>query len=237
MALRIRVSAKNWRAAQSEMMRKMPSVRRAAAKTMVNVVQAGFSALTPEDTGRLRRAWLEATGDAGADLKPLPVLRPSRWANRIYERIVGQWVQTHRKRLTLEKKFAFLYPPGAKVGPTGRKMQQDIKRLIKRDNRLKEEVDKFLPVKDGPVIVIGGRGLNPFATVRTAVYGGSGSLNESQSGVILMQLHNKEPHASIVAANTGVTRKVAAYVKAVGGKPMSAAYRKKLQAVRAASKK
>lgn len=237
MAIKLRASAKNWLASQSSMMRRMPEVRRAAAFKMLNVVQAAFATLTPEDTGRLRRAWLEATGAAGAELRPLPVLRPSLKAGGIYRRIVGQWVKTRQARAALEKKFAFLYPPGAKVGRSGRQMEKDIMRLTAREARMKEEVDKFLPVRDGPVIMIGGRGLNPMATVRTTVYGGTGSMVESQSGVIIMQLHNKEPHASIVAANTGMMRKVTAYTRALGGKPMSAAYRKKLAAVHQASKK
>lgn len=218
------------------MQRERPSCRVLATRKIAVVAQDGFERYTPRDTRRLSRAWSEACGEAGGELRPLPALQPSRSAGVIYDRIVGQWLSVHRRALALEKKIAFLFPTGKKMGPTGQKMASDLRWLKRRDARLKEEVDKYLPVKEGPVIVIGGRGLNPYATVRTAVYGGRGFIKDSPAqGVAVMYLWNREPHASIVNANIQLNATVGRFVRMAGATPVGAAYLKRLKIARARS--
>lgn len=232
--IKVRCDITNWKKSTDQMQAARPESRLVAARGMANVASAAFERMCSRDTGRLLRGWMEAAGEAGAEMRVLPALQASRAAGKIYDRIVGQWVLTHKRRLALEKHFNFLYPPGSKLGAAGQKMRSDLRWLTKRDARLKEEVDKFLPVKDGPVIVIGGRGLNPYATVRTTVYGGRGFIKDV-NGQAVLYLWNREPHASIVNANTQLNRKVGLFIKAMGGRQVGAAYMKKLGVARARS--
>lgn len=230
----IKANATNWQRSTREMLAAAAEARIASARQMATQVQRAHQQLDPGDTNRFTRGWLEACGEAGAETIPLPVLRPSRSAKGMYERITGQWLQAHKQVLAMKKRYDYLYPAGSKVGPVGRMMQQHLRRAIKRENRLKEELDKYLPMKNGPVIMIGGRGRDPYATVRTVVFGGKGFVRDA-GDVALLYLWNREPHASIVNANLGINRQVSAMVRSIGGKPIGAAYAAKLGAARARS--
>jgi hypothetical protein len=211
--------------------------RTAHLQKLATACAQGFEQFTPEDTGRLKRAWLEACGEAGAESAVLPTLRPSRRSKYIFERIRGQWIKTHIQRVRLENLFEKWYPDGRKLGDFGQRMKRDLNKIIKREGKLKEQYDKWQQASNAPIILIGESKGHSFATLRTTVYGGRGTITGSGNSSKL-KLTNKEPHAFIIDANTGMTEKVAAFIKGFGGKQVAAAaYKKRLAKARDAFEK
>ena len=211
--------------------RQQTVARQAQLTALANNCAKGFEAFTPEDTGRLKKAWLEACGEVGADSAVLPSLKPSRRADRIYQRIRGQWINTHIQRVKLETLFNKWYPDGRKLGEFGQRMKRDLAKVVKREGKLKEQYDLWKQADQAPVIMIGRGGGHKYATLRTKVYGGRGAIRDHGERSELL-LHNQEPHASIVDSNTGMKSKVARYLKMFGGKQLESKYRTKLAEAR-----
>lgn len=203
---------------------KMPSAREASLRGLANLAGDGFERFSPRATNRYVRAWLMAVGQAGSTPRPLPVLIPSN-NKYIKERITRQWVDQHKQVLSKEKWLTSWYPPGTKRGPFARRQFVILEKMKKREERLKEELEKLSGSETDSIILFGGRGKNGYATVRTKIYGGSG-FTDPISGV--MYLRNLEPHAFIVEKKMHTKRIVERYVKLAGNRVVSSRYATRL---------
>lgn len=209
---------------------RMASGREIVLRGLADVAGRAFARLSPRDTNRYVRAWIEAVGQAGSSPMPLPALVASKGAEYIRKRITRQWVDQHRQRLRLEKLLSAWYPPGRKIGAWGRKKQRELEKMKKREERLAQEIETLAGSEGVAVILIGGRGKNGFATVRTKYYGGRGHVDVA-SGIVY--LSNMEPHAAIIESKFKVKRTVNRLVKMTGAKIVSIGYWGKVMTSRA----
>lgn len=219
--MKLTADTSNLRARTLAMLRNSKTSRRDALRAMADAAGSAYDRISPRDTNRYVRAWLEAAGEAGSSPLMLPTLRPSRRAGYIKERILGQWLEVHRAVIRKDKWLKSMYPPGTKVGPMGRREQVKLEKLRKREARLKQEVDTLASGSEGALLLIGARGKNGFATLRAKVYGGRGFVHAA-SGT--MYMWNREPHAQIIEAKLRTKAIVARYLKAVGAKMVSSKY-------------
>lgn len=170
-----------------------PASRRAAVLEMTRLVLIRALATAPRDTNRYFDGWAKAGNSAGIGRFPvLPLNRNSRF-DQIESRIRNeiQWWQriVDRYRRT---------QPG-----------RDDKWTRQANRRLaaaQREYERLFSREDGAVI-----GINTFSSLgskRTPraifkVYGGEGRIIDLEGGsATVVQLHNKEPHTSMVERNT-----------------------------------
>ncbi len=86
-APRITLNAEGLRARHRAVRRAMPADALSALRALVRPVLAGAVNTSPSDTGRYRRAWVQAMHAVGIGGIPVPTLRPSRFAQRVEERL------------------------------------------------------------------------------------------------------------------------------------------------------
>lgn len=156
-----------------------------------------------------------AANQAGVATLAVPPLVASTRFEFFLEKLTDQY----RKWKNLEELYT-------RAGRTGEKYFQKIRRRVAQTER---ELQKF----DETALVIGTNKKNyhHIITVRNKFYGGAGRVVQSGSAT-LVQLHNKEPHASILESKYGYFRKAIAATKGRArgsrGKKYSRAYVKKL---------
>jgi len=219
--LAVRADTSVMKARGLAMRTRMPSARESALRGLVDIAAGAFDRLSPRDTNRYVRGWLEAVGQAGSSPRMMPALKAGRNSTYLRKRIIGQWVQQHRQVLRTEKWLNTWYPPGKKRGAFARRQFALLEKMKKREERLKQEIETLNASQTDAIILIGGRGKKGFATVRTNVYGGVGFI-DVLAGVLY--LRNREPHAFIVEAKMRVKQKVGRYVNMLGGRTVGGKY-------------
>lgn len=192
--------------------------------------------LSPTDTNRYIRGWIQAGMVAGiAGLPLLPPLQESKYHKKAVRRM-GGWMNTLRLRLrALEQQRDFLYPRGRpkKGGKAYDRLGDKIKTARERYLRASQDLETL--EGDPYALVIGasrgkGRAQLPGNTtdlarrdqitkghtkgvsIRSKVYGGSGYLYH-EVGKSTLHLHNREAHVKIIEAKYGVWRRVKAMMK------------------------
>lgn len=203
------------------MRQRLPSARELGLRSLADKAADAFERISPRDTNRYVRAWLEAAGGAGSNPRPIPVLQASKNAAYIRKRIVGQYVEQHRAVLRTEKWINSWWPPGSKINAFARSQLNRLAKMKKREERLLEEIRTLDASPTDAVLLIGGRGKNGFATVRTRIYGGTGFVDV---GAGVMYMRNMEAHAYIVESKRAIKKIVGRYVQLLGGRIISNRY-------------
>ena len=168
-----------------------PKGRRAMMIEVTGTAAVNIVRRWPKDTGRSNRAWAEAARKAGIASPPMTTLKKSRDSDAIQVRLeyqVSKWEGIVRNY--------------------GDRRDKHYRKAVRIRDRARETLANFLAAED-PAILIGGRkvtkrfGVSNLASVRTTVFGGTGRIIEHQ-GETIVEMHNKEPHASIVERRTKV---------------------------------
>lgn len=219
-----------------------PMVALAGLKQVGNAFGRALITLSPADTNRYRRAWAIAANEAGVGPFAVPEVVPSKYNERLKERLELQAERWQRiaedKRKSAEYWQRVYENRYAREGRRG-KWERDC--AAKRDKaakiaekaakvaaRAREEADMIRP--DSIVIwgrrkkAPGGKGylsaaedlrIGRLATVRVKVHGGTGYVVATSRGGYII-LHNLEPHASIVEKNSRVVSRASAQVRRPG---------------------
>jgi hypothetical protein len=201
-----------------------PDARDAAAREMMRAVMARVVSETPRDTNRLVRGYMQAANDLGLGPYALPRVANSRGAERQKKRLERQLRQVElllaaalRSVASKERLFETRYArPGRKLDKWGRKYKADVARANTRVQRLSKVVDRAreqVANFTGAEIVIGGRKVK---------------MGKDPGVSALAQVHNKEPHASIIERRDRI---VAAAIGAMRGQGLRRAGKAYLSAL------
>ena len=206
--------------------------------------------LSPRDTNRYVRGWIDAGRKAGVTDRPLPSVVASRNQDQYLEKLEKQveyWqdrVAYARGRIEQYQRWDAEAPPRKDGKPRSKRTAQPYyakmvrveQSSLKRLKRATEELAKargsdgfvFFDV-EGIAQRKQGRKLS---TVREKVYGGEGRVIRGGT-MAVVELRNKEPHARIVERHPHLGHPVATakqIVAAAGARPVSNAYKKELLA-------
>lgn len=206
--------------------------------------------VSPRDTLRYVRAWAMAGNGTKLGHWIVQDVQPSRHIEKLKDRLEGQrarykWMLDRAKeRLDY---WARLYDN--RYLNTGRKDRwaRDAYNQVRKYEARVQRVQELYYIAnealnqlryDPSAIVIWGRGAtksalgrSKLATVRDQVYGGEGKL-QWVGDRLLMTLHNREPHASIVEKNHRVVARALAAVRVAGLRRASRAFKGSVQKVR-----
>ena len=171
--------------------RKIAAIRRESPRALDEVdhrvadgVLSDVIIAAPRDTNRYVRGMAEAANAAGLGPFAVPALRPGKFAAEA--------------KVRLEKQAAKWEAIVRRYEATNRE-DKWYRRAVKTRDRAREELAKWDPYA---TIIFGGKGRKLEVTVRNKVYGGTG-LRLVRDGRVVYILHNREAHASLVAALTG----------------------------------
>lgn len=222
--------------------------RDAAVETLGAFVVDTLETLSPRDTNRYVRGWIDAGRKAGVTDKPLPPVVASRDREKVLEKLRAQ-VEFWQGRLDYargrmrqyEEADATAAPrrdgkPRSKrtAQPYYAKMKRLERRSVKQLQRAGEELAKA-EGSEGVIFfdmegIVQRRQNRSLSTVRDTVYGGDGRVIRSgASGIV--ELINREPHATIVERHPHLGHPVATarlLIKAAGVKPVGNAYTREL---------
>lgn len=182
----------------------------AAAKVGAEHFVQWMNDFAPMDTGRYKRAWIEAGNAAGLTRRPLPRLIESRWKVK-FEKALDAQIDRYIKKL--ERIYgvldAWYYSKGRPLRKAGRKLEAEANRYKRRLAAAVEQKRRFLGA-EAPVLVFdlfsngrsyraanGKSRFRRLTTVRDKIYGGDGKvLIEEGEGRV--RLINREPHVRLV---------------------------------------
>ena len=205
--------------------------------------------LSPRDTNRYVRAWIQAGRDAGVTEKPMPPLRASRNRERYLEKLRAQlefWagrLRYARGRMEQYENHDAQARPRKDGTPRAKRTAQPyyakMKRLARRAEKQIERAARELEKAEGSEAFVffdvegitqrrQGRSLS---TVRDTVYGGEGRMLRHGT-TAYVELRNKEPHARIVERHPHLGHPVATakqLVRVAGVRPAGTAYRAALK--------
>ena len=209
MPVSVTVDYSAFKARMARMRRDGASGREAFALAMAAAFAQNVVKLSPIDTHRYVRGWMEAARGAGVRVGALPPIVNSRKKDQITEALVKQ-VNATRKREGALLNARKLWYEDSNRPRRGYyfKLERQIQRAGERARRAEEELQKFLGATGGIAMMRGsGAALNGYQrlisadalnlTVRDKVYGGRGRVlrGGSVTGVLL---HNLEPHCRVV---------------------------------------
>lgn len=207
-----------------------------AAAFAQNVVK-----LSPIDTHRYVRGWMEAARGAGVRVGALPPIVNSRKKDQIAEALVKQ-VNLTRKREGSLINARKLWYEDANRPRRGYyfKLERKIQKAGERARRAEEELQKFLQTTGGIAMMRGsGAALNGYQrmitadalnlTVRDKIYGGRGRILKG-GAVTGVMLHNLEPHCRVVEKYRRPVARAKAALSAAGLQKLKPEYVKRLAA-------
>lgn len=194
--------------------RQGPGASREAVKVMGRDFIQEVEMISPRDTNRYVRGWLEAGTAAGVGNFPAPPVVPSRVGEKLKAFFLAQF-----------EKWDYIVRRNERSG----RSDKWTRKAIKLRDRAAEELAKYtetaiavgVRVVDGRAFSVG-RGRN-LATVRTKVYGGTGSITRNGHETIVL-LHNLEAHASIVEYLYRIRARAGARARVFGVKSVSRKY-------------
>jgi hypothetical protein len=220
--IRVKVDRRGLERKLKAMANRSPAARREAVIIMTGEVVRRALGLSPTDTNRYYRGWALAGNAAGVGHYLVPPLRKASWSETILARLAKEeryWdfvVQRYEGQGRADKWYA---------------------RAVRERTKARTELDRFaenLAESGGAIIgfnIIGG-GRRP--TVRHKVYGGEGRVVTIGERTVV-ELHNKEPHASLVEWRYGIMRRASSGFRGVGLRKGGRHYIRKMQdAARAA---
>lgn len=210
---------------------------------------AAVEPLSPRDTNRYVRAWIDAGNRAGVTSMPLPPVVASRNQDRYIEKLRAQvefWagrVRYARGRMAQYEQWDAAAPPRRDGSPRAKRVAQPyykkMKRLeqtsLRRLQRAGEELAKAQQGGDGFLFfdaegVVQRRQGRKLSTVREKVYGGTGRVWQAGTRIVV-ELRNREPHGVIIERHPHLGHPVATakeIVRTAGLAPVSRAYKKEL---------
>lgn len=207
--MKITVSDAGFRRRQASMRAGVPGAARAAVIGAVDAVVDRLAADSPRDTNRYVRGWLTAAVQAGGKPRLVPAVVRGRFAATQIKLLEGQvgWARRQVEWRT-RKINALRYGMGPAKRGTG-KLIEKLERQVNTYRRVMQRaIDQVYQANAGgdEGFILIGRGVGRrLATVRTKVYGGSGSSSFSQ-GRARARIRNLEPHVKIVESRMGVLR-------------------------------
>lgn len=197
-----------------------PAARLTAVTDVMRPVMGEILAGTPVDTGRLRRGYAMAANAAGLGPAMVNIIKPTKYGHLAVGALFRQIGHFERQVKTLEQIAAggksgrggwyqreFISPQQARsrIGAARRRLVRAKEELAKHHNRA---------ITIGAMARAGGNTGNRLATtVREKIYGGSGRLIHTDT-FTGFQIHNLEPHATIIEHNTGSVKEALTKAKA-----------------------
>lgn len=204
-----------------------PRAREDAARVLAAAFVEFAVEHAPRDTNRYVNGWIMAARQVGATTRtPLPT-RESRY-RKMYENVLTrQLTRLERKSKSLARTLDRWYYSKGRRGPWLRKMERELRKLERRAERAREELEAF---RSNPDVIVmdlfrrkGGRATQRLATTRSAIYGGAGALLRAGSRVFV-RLHNREAHASFVEREHRIVSRAMGQMRRVGVRRAGRAY-------------
>jgi hypothetical protein len=201
--------------------------------------------LSPKDTNRYVRAWIEAGRKAGVTDRPLPALRESRDREKYLEKLRSQlefWIGRRnyaRSRMEQYERYDATAPPRKDGKPRRKRTSQPyyakMKKLENRAGKQVERAARELTRAEGSEhfiffdaeSIVQRKQNRSLSTVRHKHYGGEGRVIRSGTTAIV-ELRNKEPHALPVERHPHLGHPAATakqIVQLAGAKPAGKAYK------------
>lgn len=178
--------------------------RLAAVKEMTRTVLKNIETIAPRDTNRYVRGWMQAGNAAGLGPFMIPPLNRASNLNHILESIAQQ-----------RDYWEYIVDRYHHQGRHDSWAAKAERRLA----QAQEQVDKFVQSNEGAVIAINlysnytmkGKAIR----VLNKVYGGTGKVIDRPDATFV-QLHNREPHTSIVEKNKKVLNRASQMFRSSG---------------------
>jgi len=201
--------------------------------------------LSPRDTNRYARAWIDAGRKAGVTDRPLPPLRASRNHERYLERLRAQLEYWSGKRAYAVSRMEQYERLDAKAEPrkdgkprkkrTAQPYYAKMVRMAEHAGKQVERAARELTRAEGSEAfiffdaesIVQRKQNRSLSTVRHTVYGGEGRIVRHGT-TAFVELRNKEPHARIVEQHPHLGHPVATakqVIRLAGIKPAGRAYR------------
>ena len=190
-----------------------PAARESAVKVMAGEVVRRVLLSGPRDTNRYLRGWAQAGNAAGVGPFFVPPLKAASWGVTILRRL------TEHERFW--QRIVARYERQGRSDKWARRAQRDLEKA-------REQIRRFHDTAGGAVIgfnIIGG-GRAP--TVRHKIYGGAGRVVRIGEKTVV-ELHNKEAHASLVEWRYGTMRSASRAFRGVGLRTGGRAYIRKME--------
>lgn len=188
----------------------LPASALAGAQAIANEGVRQLEVVSPRNTQRYVRAWLDAGNRAGLGPFVLPPIRPDRYA-KLYRRYLLYQVS----------QFERIVRDNMRQGRTDRAASTARRRLA----AAKRELSRYRPdsIVIGLQIFAGRRGgeryvrfgTRPVVTVRHKVYGGEGRSAMVGSDAVV-SLKNLEPHARLVERRFSIVKRLERAARSVG---------------------
>lgn len=212
--LTYKVNTSRWKARSRAINAARRRARVLAVKTSAASFVRAVTALAHADTGRWRRAWIDAGNTAGVTSMALPPLRESQFARK-FKGVLRRSIRRNR----------FFLNQAARRGEGEKPWMFRARAQIERDTRL------LAQLQPGAIAMnLFGGGREPRIIQR--VYGGTGAIYSSTDSVVIV-LRSLEPHAAIVESRFGTIRAALAASGRAG--TMVAASRYRAEILRRAS--
>ena len=215
-----------------------PAAGEVAVQLMAEEFVNHALSISPRDTNRYVRGWIEAGNKSGVGSWPLPPLIDSKFADKFAARLESQ-LASNESRMAAEqaavKHWADLHQERyLSKGRTDKWERSLLKKKREAEARLakvtalveraREQVKKF---HAGAIVIWGKKtkraySLSQLATVRENAYGGDGKVIKDGYQTFVL-LHNLEAHATIVEKRWRVVARATGRLRAVGFKKASKA--------------
>lgn len=211
--------------------------RRAGIRVLGSTIIDNLRSLSPVDTRRYLRGWIQAGVEAGVTSVPAPSLRPSRYHAQSVDAMERYIERLEETRDILQEQIDRWYPNGPPKKGNGT-YQNLILRLGTAERRVVKARIELEELERDPYAVVFGAGriIDRKGTrlgigrvsFRTKVYGGTGRIIDGP-GASVLYLRNMEPHARILEWKRGVMKTATAAARSAGVIPIRAAYIKTLR--------
>jgi hypothetical protein len=212
--IRCRVDGRKLQAKLKRMADGRPRARREAVLIMTGEVVRRALALSPTDTYRYYRGWAQAGRTAGLGDYAMPALRPGSWNEKILARLEREerfWAQAVAKWERIVRR----YDGSGREDKWRADAVTKLNRAIVQHQKALTELSRAGAAEGGALIAFNILGGRRRPTVRHKVYGGAGRV-VSIGDRTVVELHNKEPHASLVEWRYGVMRRASGVFRSAG---------------------
>lgn len=187
-----------------------PAARRAAVIEMSRIIVVRALATSPRDTNRYFNGWAQAGNSAGIGRFPVLALnRSSKWSQIKY---------------ALEKQLEWWTMLDARYRAQGRK-DRWARQAAQKVERAREELRRFYQSNSAIGINIYTNSYDKPVRALPKAYGGRGQVVDLAGGRgTVVQLHNREAHASFVEKNKRVMRNAFSAFRGTGLRQSRSAY-------------
>lgn len=230
--LQMDVSGLNRRVEQ--MLARTAEASRAALAAYGEALVDNIDRIAPRDSNRYVAGWVGAGNAAGLTTRVVPRIQKSSRYDKFLDEL-RQQVERLEKRIRRwqigMENWYHNRPERPRKG-WYRKAEREVRKLYKRYVRAIQELGKaeasetFLFFDAGAFVER--KNKRALSTVRTKVYGGTGKI-VTDGWSAKLELHNLEPHATIVEARFGVVAIASRGVKALGYRKASKEFIARIQ--------